>query len=138
MKLKTLLFAVLALFAGSQTYAYTLHYKVIYGHDEGGFPYDSGQVEVTGITFDNDSIPESVTIPTYASYLSILSSYGLFWDSDMLCYSAYDMSWDELSWEDHKITSIGMGAFSDCSGMTSITIPKSVTSISNYAFYRCI
>ena len=36
-----------------------------------------------------------------------------------------------------SVTSIGYSAFIGCSGLTSITIPSSVTSIGNYAFYRC-
>jgi hypothetical protein len=36
------------------------------------------------------------------------------------------------------VTSIGDGAFSRCSGLTSITIPNSVTSIGANAFYGCI
>ena len=35
------------------------------------------------------------------------------------------------------VTSIGACAFYGCSGLTSVTIPKSVTSIGNYAFYGC-
>ena len=35
------------------------------------------------------------------------------------------------------VTSIGKYAFSDCSGIKSITIPKSVTSIGEYAFNSC-
>ena len=35
------------------------------------------------------------------------------------------------------VTSIGMGAFSICSGLTSVTIPNSVTSIGSYAFGLC-
>ena len=36
-----------------------------------------------------------------------------------------------------SITSIGNYAFEGCSGLTSITIPNSVTSIGNYAFIGC-
>ena len=35
------------------------------------------------------------------------------------------------------VKSIGSSAFSNCSGLTSITIPNSVTSIGNYAFRSC-
>lgn len=35
------------------------------------------------------------------------------------------------------VTSIGNQAFSDCSGLTSVTIPSSVTSIGIRAFYNC-
>ena len=37
----------------------------------------------------------------------------------------------------NSVTSIGDGAFSGCSGLTSLTIPNSVTSIGDYAFYGC-
>ena len=36
-----------------------------------------------------------------------------------------------------NVTSIGEGAFSDCTNLTSIHIPESVTSIGEYAFYYC-
>ncbi len=38
---------------------------------------------------------------------------------------------------EYSVTSIGMFAFSECSGLTTVTIPESVTSIGDYAFYWC-
>ena len=38
----------------------------------------------------------------------------------------------------NSVTSIGNGAFSGCSGLTSITIPNSVTSIGDFAFNYCL
>ena len=37
----------------------------------------------------------------------------------------------------YSVTSIGIAAFSDCSGLTSVTILNSVTSIESGAFYDC-
>ena len=37
----------------------------------------------------------------------------------------------------YKVTSVGEGAFYNCSGLTSVTIPNIVTSIGSMAFYNC-
>ncbi len=37
----------------------------------------------------------------------------------------------------NSVTSIGSSAFSNCTGLTSITLPNSVTSIGDEAFYAC-
>ena len=39
--------------------------------------------------------------------------------------------------QEYKVTIIRGGAFEDCSGLTSITIPNTVTSIDPYAFKNC-
>jgi hypothetical protein len=36
-----------------------------------------------------------------------------------------------------SITAIGIATFQDCTNLASVTIPDSVTSIGNYAFYSC-
>ena len=45
----------------------------------------------------------------------------------------------EIEWKGQKyiVNSIGQKAFEGCKGLTSISIPRSVTTIGSYAFYGC-
>ncbi len=52
-------------------------------------------------------------------------------------YTAYSCSGLASVTIPNSVTSIGKSAFSGCSGLTSITIPESVTSIGDYAFRGC-
>ena len=57
-----------------------------------------------------------------------VSGIGTCTDTDIVIPSSYN---------DLPVTSIGVGAFSWCTSLTSITIPDSVTSIGEYAFFAC-
>ena len=100
------------------------------------------------------TIPDSVTSIGYApfSYCSSLISVevdeanknyvdeeGILFNKDKNLLITYPASKEGKSYEISSITtSIENGAFSNCSSLTSITIPDSVTSIGGSAFSNCI
>ena len=86
-----------------------------------GSSYDSYSNEYSG----NVVIPESVT---YNEKIYSVTSIGET--------SFYSCSVKSITIP-NSVTSIGGGAFGECSGLTSIIIPNSVTSIGSLAFYRC-
>ena len=61
------------------------------------------------------------------------SEYGGLYSGDVTLPE--EVMYDNVQ---YKVTSIGEFAFSDCVGLTSATIPESVTVIGALAFYGCI
>ena len=78
---------------------------------------------------------------------------GASHDDEEFCYFGYifgqkshSNGWDEIVEIPKSVKevvlsdsckTIGLGAFSGCTNLTSITIPESVTQIDSYAFFRC-
>ena len=96
--------------------------------------YNNKEYKVTGIAggssytsgaFYSEVSLKSITIP---SSIEIIGNYAFF----------YCAALTEVNFADGSVCdSIGQSAFSGCSSLTSITIPKGVTSIGNYAFQGC-
>ena len=87
-----------------------------------GYAYD---FEVNGIYYGKNSDGKTVYVTYKDSYSNSYSG------------SAVIPSTVTYSGKTYSVTSIGSDAFSDCYGLTSVTIPNSVTSIGQSAFVRC-
>ena len=112
---------------------------------------DSGFYNCASLT--SITIPDSVTSIGYEAFSGCsklnsitvagnnkhyISDNGILFNknkSELICYPAGKT--DESYAVPDGVTSIGNGAFEECTGLTSITIPDSVTSIGIYAFYNC-
>ena len=106
----------------------------------------SAKVEIDGIFYE--LYPESKTaevaknpfgkytgdivIPTLVSYDNI--QYSVTSIGDWVFSECSDLTSITIP---NSVTSIGDDTFSNCSGLTSVTIPNSVTSIGNSAFSGC-
>ena len=100
------------------------------------------------ISLTSVTIPDSVTTIgdcTFNGCSSLQEFNGKFASEDGRCliidgvlnYFAIGCSATEYTIPD-SVTTIGYGAFEDCSSLTSITIPDSVTTIGSYAFAWCM
>ena len=71
--------------------------------------------------------------------LEVTCEYGYSSSTYSSSYSGVVIIPEEVTYmkRTRKVTRIGVGAFNECSGLTSITIPNSVTSIESGAFYGC-
>ena len=87
-----------------------------------GFAYD---FSVNGIYYGKNSDGKTV----YVTYKD--SNYNSYSGSVVIPSTV------TFSGTTYSVTSIGDGAFDECSGLTSVTIPNSVTSIGNSAFSGC-
>ena len=75
-----------------------------------GITYDLNETNLTAeVIYDDDYYSGSIVIPKSVKYYA----------------------------KSYTVTSIGVGAFEDCTNLTSITIPNSVISIGGGAFYGC-
>ena len=85
--------------------------------------------KVGGIAYDLNTTDKTASVTYMSSYSSINKEayVGNIIIPESITYSGITYS----------VTSIGDLVFSDCSGLTSVTIPNSVTSIGKYAFYNC-
>ena len=88
------------------------------------------KVKIGDLYYNLDATNQTAEV-TYRSYTNYKYNEG--WDITTAIIPA-SVTYNEIT---YSVTSIGYAAFSDCSGLTSVTIPNSVTSIGFYAFYDC-
>ncbi len=113
--IKRIVSAAAALCLASTAFAYSQQVK------DFGFSFSAG---AAGYTSDDLSLEYSVLNDGTVEITGYISSAS----ADIEIPSVID---------GREVASIGQHAFSNCSSLTSITIPDSVTSIGNYAFVGC-
>ncbi len=92
-------------------------------------------------TFSGCTSLESITLPFVGEASYFTSNHHLGYIFGASSYS-YNYDYVPTSLKTVVLTGLGLngidaGAFYDCSSLTSVTLPDSVTYIDNYAFYYC-
>ena len=120
-------------FVGDKPHTTTDTYQYPFGYIFGTSNYTGG-TSTTQIYYGSSTSSSTSTsyyIPTSLKEVIITSGSHIPYGAFYNCSSLTSVSIPE------SITSIGNYTFSGCSGLKSVTIPNSVTSIGSYAFYNC-
>ena len=85
---------------------------------------DASKININGIYYNSSDKDKTAVVTYYQNF----KYEGEVTIPAAVTYNNYQYS----------VTSIGYGAFLGCSGLTSITIPNSITNIGESAFQVCI
>lgn len=132
---------------GTDTTKYT-YLNIVVGDDElfiddRGFYYEINDDSVTATfygtydhMFGDKELRNSLT--GYLEIPSVVNHNGKDYPVIEIGYDALDDCSGLTSVSiPNSVTKISIGAFSNCTGLTSVTIPNSVTEIGYYAFFGC-
>ena len=95
------------------------------------FAWDYKHVQIGDLYYNLDATNQTAEV-TYKSYTNY--EYNKGWGITNANIPASVEFYDGVG---YSVTSIGEWAFSNCTGLTSVTIPNSVTSIGERAFSGC-
>ena len=107
-------------------------YQYPFGYIFGTASYDGGVATEQHYYGSSTSYITNTTYYIPSSLKSVTVTGG-----NILCGAFYNCTGLTSVTIGNSVTSIGEWAFSGCSGLTSITIPDSVTSIGDWAFTSC-